>query len=55
MAIEEYAKGKTPYEIFREAGINPEIIGSDNTKRCIYRWKDTYFKKVLEGSMSRRG
>ena len=44
IAIEEYMKGKTPSEIFRQAGINPEIIGRDNPKRCLRRWRNSYYK-----------
>lgn len=44
MAIEEYMKGKTPSEIFREAGINPEIIGAKNPNRCLERWRNSYHK-----------
>lgn len=44
IAIEEYMKGKTPSEIFRQAGINPEIIGSENPKRCLLRWRKSYHK-----------
>lgn len=35
---------KTPSEIFRQAGINPEIIGSENPKRCLLRWRKSYHK-----------
>lgn len=45
MAIEEYAMGKTPSEIFKQAGINPEIIGVKNPTRCLERWKKSYFKQ----------
>lgn len=43
-AIEEHAKGKTPHEIFKQAGINPNIIGSKNPCRCLIRWKKAYSK-----------
>ena len=45
MAIEEYAKGKTPSEIFKQVGIDPEIIGTKNPGRCLVRWKQSYFKQ----------
>lgn len=43
-AIEEHAKGKTPHEIFKQAGLNPDIIGSKIPGRCLDRWKKAYFK-----------
>lgn len=43
-AIEEHAKGKTPHQIFNEAGLNPNIIGSKNPSRCLNRWEKSYFK-----------
>ena len=41
-AINEYALGKEPAKIFREAGFDLSIIGYYNPKRCIYRWRDSY-------------
>ena len=45
IAIDEYMKGKQPSEIFKQAGINPEIIGKENPKRCLSRWRKSYFKE----------
>lgn len=44
MAIEKYSKGNTPCDIFKQAGINPVIIGTKNPGRCLTRWKNSYFK-----------
>lgn len=48
-AINEYALGKEPAKIFREAGFDLSIIGYYNPKRCIYRWRDSY---MLSGESS---
>ena len=48
-AINEYAKGKTPTEIFREAGLEPKIIGSKNPGRSLSRWRSVYFKEGKAG------
>ncbi len=36
LAVDEYRKGKTPSEIFKQVGISPDIIGSENPKRCLH-------------------
>lgn len=41
--IEEYAKGKKPTKILREADMNPQMIGSENPGRCLNRWRKSYF------------
>lgn len=53
-AIDEYAKGKTPHEIFKNAGIDPSIIGSKNPARCLGRWRISYFKDGSSGLMGER-
>ena len=42
-------KGKFPVEIFREAGFNLNIIGNQNPRKCINRWKRTYLTIVKDG------
>lgn len=44
IAMDEYTKGKSPSEIFKQAGINPDIIGAKNPGRCLDRWRNLYFK-----------
>ncbi len=53
-AINEYAKGKTPTEIFREAGLEPKIIGSKNPVRSLSRWLSVYFKEGQAGLMGEK-
>jgi transposase-like protein len=38
-AIKEYNGGKSPIQIFTDAGINIEILGRKIPKRCIGSWK----------------
>lgn len=38
-AIERYRQGESPVRIFREAGLDPRIIGNKRIERCIARWK----------------
>lgn len=48
-SIQSYAKGKFPAEIFREAGFNLNIIGNQNPRKCLNRWKKTYLAKGKDG------
>ena len=45
--VNEYRKGKTPTQIFREAGFNTRILGSKRIERAAANWKKTYAKNVL--------
>jgi hypothetical protein len=38
-AIERYRRGESPVRIFREAGLDPRLIGNKRIERCIARWK----------------
>ena len=35
-----YAAGDSPVEIFRDAGLDPKIIGYKRIERCVARWRD---------------
>ena len=48
-AIKEHENGKTPIQIFNEADINISILGSENPKSCIKRWKKIYRKLGEKG------
>ncbi|EFA22893.1 hypothetical protein [Bifidobacterium gallicum] len=37
--MRRYNAGESPAEIFREAGLDPKIIGYKRVERCISRWK----------------
>jgi hypothetical protein len=53
-SIQSYAKGKFPAEIFREAGFNLNIIGNQNPRKCLNRWKRTYLAKGKNGLMGEK-
>ena len=38
-AVTRYRRGESPVRIFREAGLDPRIIGNKRIERCIARWK----------------
>lgn len=40
--MSQYNKGKKPAQIFREAGLHPEILGSKRIERAAARWKESY-------------
>ena len=37
-----YEAGESPVAIFREAGLDPELIGYKRIERCIARWKQRW-------------
>jgi transposase len=43
-AVKEYHKGKIPTQIFIENDFNVEVIGKDQPKRCLQRWRETFEK-----------
>ena len=40
--IEDYLKGKSPKEIFSEAGFNTELLGQKRYEQAAYRWLKAY-------------
>lgn len=48
-AVKENQKGKTAKIIFSEAGINPDILGTDGAKSAIKRWRKKYKEEGEEG------
>jgi len=40
--IEEYLKGKMPYQIFQEAGFDIDIIGMKRVEQSACRWLKAY-------------
>lgn len=45
--MRRYAEGGSPAAIFREAGLDPKIIGYKRVERCIARWKAEDAEKAL--------
>nr|WP_304320678.1 HTH domain-containing protein [Bifidobacterium catenulatum] len=39
--VRRYLKGEPARRIFREAGLEPSLIGSKRIERCVSRWKST--------------
>lgn len=53
-AVNEYATGKTPVQIFNEAGIDSKIIGIKNPGRALSRWRSIYFREGQSGLAGER-
>lgn len=45
--VDEYRKGKTPTQIFREAGFDTRVLGSKRIERAAANWKETYERNTL--------
>lgn len=43
-------KRRSPAAIFREAGLDPKIIGYKRVERCIARWKAENAEKAAEAA-----
>lgn len=58
IAIQEYQKGKFPSQIFEEHGFDINLIGKDQPKRSLQRWRksfEKYGKVGLEGERRGKG
>ena len=51
-AINKYQQGEMPIQIFNEAGFNLQIIGKEQPKSCLKRWRKTIKEKGKEGLIS---
>lgn len=49
-AVKEYLKGKSPLDIYVEAGIDIDIIGKKVPSKNIFRWK-TFYQEKGENSL----
>ena len=38
--LKRYMQGAAPTELFRKAGLEPELIGRKRIERCFFRWKE---------------
>lgn len=52
--MEEYFIGKKPKQIFEDAGLDPEILGSKRIERAAQRWKESYAAGSLGAYKDRR-
>lgn len=46
--MDEYNSGKRPIDIFREAGFNPDILGTKRIERACARWREADKAGTLE-------
>ena len=53
-AVMDYKEGKTPSQIFSEQGFDLDIIGKEQPKRCLKRWRDSYERFGEEGLLTER-
>lgn len=49
-----YNAGESPADIFREAGLDPKLIGYKRIERCIARWKKQQEREERNGKQPRR-
>jgi len=55
-AVKERLEGKTPIQIFTEAGLDVSLFLQDLPKKSIDRWKKIYLKEGVKGfKIERRG
>ncbi|MBD8498512.1 IS3 family transposase [Paenibacillus arenosi] len=55
-SIQAYQQGKTPLDIFVDAGFPTEIIGRNTPKKCLHRWRNIYSEYGEDGLLyDRRG
>lgn len=48
-AVGEYFTGKTPLQIFIEVGINVNILGREQPRKCLNRWREIHDKYEMNG------
>jgi len=48
-AVKLYEQGLTPAAIFRQAGLDPNIIGRNKGKECLRRWNKAHRQKGEKG------
>jgi transposase-like protein len=54
-AIARYAQGSTMKEIFREAGLDIDLIGKEQPKECLHRWNRLFRSKGEIALTEQRG
>lgn len=47
--VKRYQEGLPPSVIFREAGLNPALVGRETPKCCLKRWRKIYSVKGTVG------
>lgn len=46
--VRQYLLGRSPARVFREAGLDPQLIGYKRVERCMARWRERYGDAVRE-------
>ena len=54
-AVARYAHGMSSVEIFKEAGIDIDLIGRTQPKQCLLRWRTRFKKEGFAGLVDTRG
>ena len=49
LCVRRYRQGVSPSVMFREAGLDPRIIGGKRVERCMARWRAEYQDIDLDG------
>lgn len=47
--VRRYRSGESPVEIFREAGLDPSLIGHKRIERCLARWRGMRCRMGVDG------
>lgn len=53
-AVMDYKEGKIPSQIFIEQGFDLDMIGKEQPKRCLKRWRDSFERFGEEGFLTER-
>jgi hypothetical protein len=53
-AVSSYAKGRTPTQIFLDAGFDIHLIGKEKPKDCLRRWRQVYTSLGEKGLVHER-
>jgi hypothetical protein len=53
-AVSSHAKGRTPTQIFLDAGFDLKLIGSEKPKDCLRRWRQVYASLGEKGLLHER-
>lgn len=54
-AVKQYEAGLTSTEIFKQAGLDLNLIGKKQPKFCLQRWRVRFKEKGLKGLADTRG
>lgn len=53
-AVMDYKEGKIPSQIFIEQGFDLDMIGKEQPKRCLKRWRESFERFGEEGFLTER-